>query len=409
MNLFAHGQALRILILTSSFPRFLGDSAGVFIWHLCKELQTLGLEIGVVAPHDYGCKRHEAWKGIEIFRFPYFYPLKLQKLCYGSGILKNINKNYLAFIQLPFFIISEIHYALRITRRRRFDLVHAHWSLPQGLTGLWLRRFCGIPCVISMHGSDIYGLRAPLIRDLNRKVILESNACTANSKATADAAQKVTKRKDISVIPMGVNVDFFESARRITNAPEASGPIILYVGRLIDWKGIQYLLDALPIVIAVHPKATLLIVGSGPSRNDLMELSSRLNLNDHVQFVDDISQKELLRYYSMADVFVLPSVVTDSGETEGLGVVLLEAMACGVPVVGSAVGGIPDIVQDGETGLLALQKHPEDLANKIHRLLTDEDLRKKVIEKGFQFVRQEFSWDVVARKFKGIYDELLSQ
>jgi glycosyltransferase involved in cell wall biosynthesis len=99
--------------------------------------------------------------------------------------------------------------------------------------------------------------------------------------------------------------------------------------------------------------------------------------------------------------------VNDEGETEGLGVVLLEAMASGVPVIGTGVGGIPDIIKDGETGLLSLEKNPKDLADKICTLLTDEDLRKKVTEKGYQLVTKEFSWDVIAKEYAGLYDTLI--
>jgi glycosyltransferase involved in cell wall biosynthesis len=398
---------LRILVITSSFPRFPGDSSGVFILNLCKELQKLGIEIEVLAPHDYRCSLHEFWEGIEISRFPYFYPYRFQRLCYGAGILKNLKESVLALIQLPFFILAELSYALHIARKRNCDLVHAHWSVPQGLTGLFLKRLCGIPCVTSLHGSDVFGLRAILLRGLNRRVILGSDACTANSKATAAAAREVSGRKDISVIPMGVNVDFFKSARSWTNGYTENGPNILYAGRLIDWKGVQYLIEAIPKVLEMHPRVRLTIIGSGPLKSSLLELSGRLHLRNHVQFIDDVSQEELVRYYSMADVFILPSVMTDAGETEGLGVVLLEAMACGVPVIGSAIGGIPDIIEDGQTGLLAFEKNPYDLAEKIHKLLSDEDLRKRVTEKGFRFVKKEFSWDVVARKFKKVYEDAL--
>jgi glycosyltransferase involved in cell wall biosynthesis len=149
------------------------------------------------------------------------------------------------------------------------------------------------------------------------------------------------------------------------------------------------------------------VVGSGPCKGDLVSLSERLHLHDKVVFQGAVSQEELVRYYAMADVFVLPSVTTKEGETEGLGVVLLEAMASRVPVIGTNVGGIPDIIKDGKTGLLALQRNPHDLAEKILRILDDEALRKELAEKGHDFVKQEFSWEVVAGKFKKIYSEAL--
>ena len=401
---------MRVLVLTSSFPRFRGDSAGIFVYHLGTELEKLGVDLEVLAPHHPGSARQEVWGRIRISRFPYFYPLKLQRLCYGAGILKNMKESPMALMQLPFFILAELSYAFRIAQKRKFDLVHAHWSIPQGFTGLFLRKFCGIPCVTSLHGSDVYGLRAPLLRSLNGRVILGSNACTANSQATARTARRISGREDIQILPMGVDIDFFRETVCPEPLPHGLGKedkIILYAGRLIELKGVEYLIKSLPEVLQKQGGAKLVIVGSGPCRNDLVSLSERLNLEDKVMFLDAVSQEELARYYSVARVFVLPSIVSDEGETEGLGLVLLEAMASGVPVIGTGVGGIPDIIIDGETGLLALEKNPHDLAEKILRLWSDEDLRKRVTEKGFDFVKKVFSWGVVARKFKKIYEDVL--
>ncbi len=404
------GQRLRILVVTSSFPRFPGDSSGVFILSLCKELLKLGIDIEVLAPHDDGCKRHENWGGIQVSRFPYFYPLRFQRLCYGAGILKNMKESPMALMQLPSFVLAELSYAFRIAQKRKFDLVHAHWSIPQGFTGIFLRKLFGIPCVTSLHGSDIYGLRAPLLRSLNGRVILGCNACTANSQATARTARRISGREGIQILPMGVDIDFFREKVCPEPLPHGLGKedkIILYAGRLIELKGVDYLIKSLPEVLQKQGEAKLVIVGSGPCRNDLVSLSERLNLQDKVIFLDAVSQEELARYYSVARVFVLPSIVSDEGETEGLGLVLLEAMASGVPVIGTGVGGISDIIKDGETGLLALQKNPHDLAEKILKLLADETLRKRVTQKGFDFVKQEFSWGIVARKFMKIYEDVL--
>jgi glycosyltransferase involved in cell wall biosynthesis len=169
---------------------------------------------------------------------------------------------------------------------------------------------------------------------------------------------------------------------------------------------VDYLIRAFPSVLEKQSNARLLIVGSGPRKADLLSASERLRLRDKVIFQDAVSQEELVRYYSMADVFVLPSVTTDKGETEGLGVVLLEAMACGVPVIGSAVGGIPDIIKDGETGLLVVEKNPKDLAEKICRLFTDGELSKKLSENGLRFVTRKFSWDVIAKEYAELYETI---
>ena len=372
----------------------------------------LGIDIEVLAPHDFGCKRHEMWGGIQVSRFPYFYPLRFQRLCYGAGILKNIKQNPVASLQLPFFVLFEIAYALWIARKRKVDLVHAHWSIPQGFTGLLLREVFGIPCVISLHGSDIYGLGSPLVRSLNAKVILGAKVCTANSYATAKIARDLSGREDIQIIPMGVDMEVFRQAtggEALHCGLGREGKTILYAGRLIEWKGVEYLIRALPEVIGKHPEAKLVVVGSGPYKRDLVSVTETLNLQDKVTFLNAVSQEELVRYYSIADVFVLPSIVNDEGETEGLGVVLLEAMASGVPVIGTDVGGIPDIIRDQETGLLVQQKSPGDLAEKINRVFTDEDLRQRLSEKGHSFVMEHFSWPVIAKSYLELFRSVLQE
>jgi N-acetyl-alpha-D-glucosaminyl L-malate synthase BshA len=403
---------LRVLVVTSSFPRFPGDPSGVFILSLCKELQKLGIDLEVLAPHDDGFKRHEFWEGIEVFRFPYFYPHRFQRLCYGAGILKNMKRSPLAFMQLPFFILAELFYAVRIAQQQKFDLVHAHWSIPQGLVALLLKRFRGIPCVTSLHGSDVYGLNLPFLCELNKKVILDSDVCTANSRATAERANRISGRDDVRVIPMGVDTDFFSTSkdrRKEQNRRGGQEKTVLYAGRLIDVKGVDYLIRAFPSVLEKQSNARLLIVGSGPRKADLVSASERLGLQDEVIFQDAVSQEELVRYYSMADVFVLPSVTTDEGETEGLGVVLLEAMACGVPVIGSAIGGIPDIIKDGETGLLVQQKDPGDLAEKICRVLADKELSHRLGKKGHDFVKERFSWPSIAKSYLEAFGAVLEK
>jgi len=260
--------------------------------------------------------------------------------------------------------------------------------------------------VTTIHGSDIYGLKLPLINALNAKVIQCSDVCTANSKPTARAIREISGREDIEIVPMGIDPNFFKRSSEVRDLRKrlgVGGKAILFIGRLIDWKGTEYLIKALPKILETYPGTKLLLVGSGPQKRRLVTLSRSLGITNTVLFIGEVGQEELPKFYSLATVFVLPSIVNDKGETEGLGVVLLEAMACGLPVIGSNVGGIPDIISDGETGLLATPKDPDDLARKIIRLLSDETLRKSLIKNGLNLVRNNFSWDVIADEFEMLY------
>jgi glycosyltransferase involved in cell wall biosynthesis len=403
---------LKVCILTTSFPRFKGDTAGIFIYHFCRWLVKKGVNVEVIVPHDHGCPFTEKWGAIGIHRFPYFYPYQLQRLCYGSGIVKNIKTSLPVILQLPFLLISEFFYSLVFFQNSNPDIIHAHWTLPQGLVGILAKKILKIPCVTSIHGSDIFGLSSALFKAFNTIVIRNSDVCTANSKATAGIARKLGRNDNIKILPMGVDTDNFQKTHDIDSLKrkyKIKGPAILFVGRLIDWKGTAYLIEAMPEILLRFPTAKALIIGSGPLKENLLSLADSLALQEHVIFIGEVSHQELVPFYSMADIFVLPSIVNEKRETEGLGVVLLEAIACGLPVIGSDVGGIPDIIRNNETGLLCKQKDAQDLSTKIVRLLENRSLQEKFVNNGLQLVKQNFSWEVVADRFIEVYQNVCNR
>ncbi len=211
---------------------------------------------------------------------------------------------------------------------------------------------------------------------------------------------------------MGVDTTWPKKSHNVATLREKlkiNGPVILFVGRLIDWKGATYLIKAMPEILQHIQEAKAILVGSGPQKDDLVHLAGTLAVEGQVVFIDEVPQQELLDFYAVADIFVLPSIINEKGETEGLGVVLLEAMASGLPVIGSNVGGIPDIVKDKFNGLLVEQKKPKDLAEKIIKLAGSEKLRVQMGENGRRFVRENFDWDIIAKRFIHVYDSLLDQ
>jgi len=183
---------------------------------------------------------------------------------------------------------------------------------------------------------------------------------------------------------------------------------ILSVGRLIDWKGTIHLIEAMPKVLSDFSDASLLIIGSGPEKGHLLQRTHELSLEDHVKFPGTVSDEDLQTCYHTADVFVLPSITKD-GKTEGLGVVLLEAMASGCPVIGSNVGGIPDIITDGETGFLVPEQRPDILAEKILRILADTELQEKFRRNGLIRVNKSFSWETISKQFSEVYGAVLER
>ena len=401
---------MKVCMLTTSFPRFKGDSAGNFVYNLASALAQKGVKIYVIAPGEGGADHFESWDDIHIYRFPYFWPRKYQQLGYRDGLLNNLRNNRLAVAQAPIFVLAEFFYLFYILKKKKIELIHAHWSLPQGLLGILAKYTLKIPCVTTLHGSDIFGLRHSIFKSFNKLTIAHSDVYTANSRATVARARRLSGHENSRLIPMGVNPNQFQktaAAVDLKNKLQLDGEVILSVGRLIDLKGTDYLIKALVGVLLEFPRAKAIIIGSGPRKNHLIKLARDQQLSEKILFIDKVAHTELVKYYSLADVFVLSSIVNKIGETEGFGVVLLEAMACGVPVVGSDVGGISDIIQHEETGLLARQKDPQDIADQITRLLSDADLRKKVVKNGYHLINNQFSWEVISDRFIETYREAL--
>lgn len=393
---------INILVLTTTFPRWNDDTTPTFVYELSKRLRTEKIRIIILAPHHEGAKFYEEMEGLKVYRFPYFYPLKYQRLCYNGGMLPNFKKSHLAKVELPLLIIANIYYVFKIIKKEKIDLIHAHWIIPSGFVCNIVKSILRKPLIVSVHGSDIVLIRKPYFRHIGRHILRAIDICTVNSTATRDLLLDVLRsNKEPKIIPMGVDINLFKPFSRhpYGNNSEKS-PVILTVGRLDKNKGFNYIIDAMPKLIRKFPGTKLVIAGDGPEKDNLLTQIKSLHLEQNVCLVGAVRNKDLPKFYNTADLFVLPSL------KEGLGVVLLEAMACGTPVIGSNVGGITDIIKDNENGLLTKPKDPTDIANKITQLLSNEKLRRKLSENGLKTVKERFSWNFVTNEFIKVYNYL---
>lgn len=398
-----------VLVLTSTFPRWKNDTTPGFVFYL-SELLSKKYNIKILAPHYHKSKKNEKIGALGINRFQYFYPAKYQKLCYDGGILPNLKKSLLAKIQVPFFLSSELFSAKKLVNKEKINLIHAHWLIPQGLVGVILKKLYGIPLIVTVHAGDIFPLNNKFLKSIARFILNNCDVCTVNSIATKKAILNLTKNiKHIDIIPMGVDLDLFSPIKKTKSIKEKfriKGPFLLTVGRLVQKKGVKYLFKAMPFVLKKFPGAKLVIVGDGPEKENLINLSKELKIENNVIFVGNIQNKLLPNYYATADIFILPSIITESGDTEGLGVVLLEAIASGTVVIGSNVGGIPDIIKDRKTGLLVDEKESNQISEAIIKLLSKRNLRKRLIRNGILHIEKNYSWKSVVDKFKETYDSI---
>ena len=399
---------MKALVLTSSYPTRDDSFEGGFVADLTRDMRMHGIVPAVLAPHFPGGRFKESREGIRIYRFPYFFPLRFQRLAYGAGMPFNISRTFFAFAGIVPFFLMEFVWTLAVLLRERADLIHTHWLIPQGLIGALVHRMTGIPHVTTVHGSDLSMLKKyAFFRVICRIVVKNSSIITVNSsymrQQLADVAPE--SRAKLRIIPMGVEpAEFEKHPDENTRTKKRIGHSMLSVGRLIDWKGTVYLIEAMPRVIPRLPDTKLVIIGTGPEEAALRRRADELMAGDSIEFRGSVSQQDLIAAYHAADVFVLPSV-NQSGITEGLGVVLLEAMASGCPVIGSNVGGIPDIITDGKNGFLVPERDPTLLADRIIRILSDTGLAETFRKNGHANVNESFTWDRVSGRFASIYSE----
>lgn len=400
---------MKICMLTSIFPRFKGDhcGAGTTIFEMAKKLSSQhGLDMSVVAPNYYRIPKYEVMEGVKVYRFSYFFPRKFQKLAYDAGIPTNLRKFKLAKIQLPLFVLN--FFIRAFWRVKNADILHIQWIL-NGLAGVPLGKLFRKPMLINVHRVVSSG---KWMRLLIKYIVENVDYLIFNSSYTRDELLKIAQPKNYCVLPCTIDIDKFTPGERGKLRSKlgflGDTPVIFFVGYLIEKKGIRYLLDAMPQILAKLPNVHLVLAGGGTDLEKLQQQAKDLNIEKHVTFLGWVKNDDLADYYRDTDVFVLPSIVDSKGETETQGLVLAEAMACGAPVVGSNVGGIPDVIIP-EVGFLAEPQNSEDLAAKIVMMLSDPEKRKKMSQAGIRWAQEHFSWQSVSRKYMEIYNEIIHE
>jgi len=399
---------IKILVLTSSFPCRKDDWYGKFVLNTYKNLSKEKYEITVLAPHAPLSKRKEEMEGLKIIRFPYFYPYSLQLLTGGSGILYGA-KSLLGKLQIFIFLLMQFFSFFLLLKRNKFDIIHAHWLLPQGFLAVLGKMVFKIPVVVTVHGTDIFALNR--LNKIKAFVLKNCDICTVNSEETKKKALMISSEVNLALIPMGVDLSVFSPQKKDAKWRRQfndNHQILLGVGRLIEFKGFEYLIKALPIILRVFPKVKLAIVGSGPDEKRLKKIARQLKLaNMHSVFLGNLNHQELSRIYASSDVLIVPSyTIEKSGEKEAQGLVVIEGLASGVSVVGSDSGGIRYIIDGKTTGLLAREKDYQDIAEKVIHLLSHPGRRRVMAKNGLKLVKRKYRWEIISDQFDQLYTKL---
>jgi glycosyltransferase involved in cell wall biosynthesis len=419
-------------MLTSSYPKYVGETTAPFIEEIAAGLVRRGHNVHVVAPFHPDIRRAPVERGVHLHFFRYSPLPALNVYGYAESLKADVGLRWAAVGAAPLAAGAGMLEMLHLTkderpktngvelsspvvRRSPFDVIHAHWVLPNGSPAAlvaWLR---GLPLVVSLHGSDVYlAERAAPLALAAAATLRAAGAVTACSGDLQQRALRLGARPgSVDVIPYGVDTQAFQPDPQAAALVRAelglalATPLIVTVSRLVYKKGLTYLLEAFPRILAAHSNAVLVIAGYGDLRKELERRATELGVAGSVRFPGQLDRDRAARYISAADVYVVPSIRDQGGNIDGLPNALLEGMGAARPIVASRVAGIPDVIRDGEHGLLVPERDPAALAAAIGRLLEDCVLAQQLGAAARRRVLEELTWDKTAERFERAYQKAL--
>ena len=386
---------LRILLLNYEFPP-MGGGAGHASFQLAKTLTATGCHVDVVTSGIDGQPSLEVIDGVRVHRVRSF--RRSIQDCGFQGAW-----SYVAAAQ-PVY--------RRLLRKRTYDVIHYFFGLPTGVLALCTPGAGRIPSVISLRGSDVPGydtgsrslrLAHGLLRPLTRRIWRSADAVIANSHGLRELAQPVVPAKPIGVIPNAIDGTVFTPNGTAGRHGDGSAEVVrlLAVSRLIGRKGLGDLLRA--VALLKHDQLALTVQGWGRDADRLQALAVSLGVDRQVTFAGFTQRHLLPAVYRAADIFVLPS------HSESCAMALLEAMACGLPVVATGVGGTVELVAEGVNGHLVPPGSPRALAGALTRLIGDPALRRTMGARNAQLIRQSYTWQAMTNQYLDVYRQAIEQ
>lgn len=411
-SVFSRETSLKICTLTHTYPRFENDINAPFVENLMEHIAARGNEVSVITAFDPDWGRQPGDHTVDLRTYRYVWPDSLHILGYSRTIEGNVRfrKRVLALSPLM-FLFAERAFG-RLVREKRPDILHAHWILPNGYIAGRVAKKTGVPLLIQLHGSDVFTAeKNPLFRRMARFAGEQAAYIVSPSPDLADRLAKLgVDRRKIGIVPNAVDADFcagvsdgdVAALRKKLGVPDG-GRVILAMGRMVHVKGFEYLLDAFALVADEFPDVTLVLAGGGVLYDDMRRRADEHALGRRVVMPGPAGRGEVPVYFRMAELFAVPSVKHESGAVDGLPVVIPEAMAAGLPVIASAVGGIPVLVLNGETGILVPQRDPEALAGAMRTLLQDGELRSIYGRRARCIIENRVNYPAVAAYFDRLY------
>jgi len=408
-------RPLKICFATSSYPLTARDGSARFIHSMAEALAAQGHSVDVVLPYHSSL---EQWPvNVRLFPFRYVWPQKLAIMGYAQATHSDKRLRGLAYALAPGFAVQQALTIVQLHRRFCYDVLHAHWVIPSGVTAAWVARRVHRPLVISLHGSDVFfALKQSLLGAAAKWAFRVADAVTACSPSLYEGALALgATQGSVHLLPYGVDAEQFryqahervQARQAFQIAPDQIA--ITFIGRLVEKKGAEYLLRALYVAKGQVPRLLCLIGGSGPEFARLAALVASYGLEESVRFLGYLEWNRVAELLRATDIFVAPSIHDSEGNADGLPNTILEAMASGCPVVATSLPGISTAITNGVHGILVAERNSDELASAIIELAQKPSLRRMLGENARRHVVQKFSWEAVATQLTELYTAALSQ
>ena len=389
---------MKILMLTWEYPpRIVGGIAKV-VYDLSKRLIKDGHEVTVVTYKEGETPYYENDKGVEVYRV--------------DNYIINPN-NFIDWImQLNFNLVAKASEIMN--KNGKFDVIHAHdWLVANAAKTL--KASYNIPIVATIHATEsgrnggIRDEQQRYINDTEWMLTYEASEVIVNSNYMKNEVQRLfgLPFQKINVIPNGINLNIYNGIERNyefrRKYARDNEKIIMCAGRLVYEKGFQYLIDAAPKILNRYNDAKFIIAGKGGMLNELKEKANYLGISDKVYFTGQLTPKELYTMYRCADIAVFPSTY------EPFGLVAIEGMYAGTPIVVSDIGGLNEIVEHGVTGMKSYAGNPNSIADSILALLFDYQLAYNIAKNGKAKIKEIYNWTKIAQDTHFIYQKSICE
>lgn len=408
---------MKICVLTHVCPRFKNDTVGAFMDGFCGGLQGAGNDVTLFTAYSYDFKRDPSDYAFKIKTYKYIFPNRLHILGYDRTLLRDMRMRRSVYFLAPFLFFWGTLSLLIWTSRERPDIIHAHWILPNGFIAAVVSKMKDVPVVVSVPGSDALVARQNIIfRSLARFATNTANLITSNSPHLRDSliSEIGIDRTKFAIVPYGVGVEIKRtSSSELGEIKDSLGIepnelVILAVSRLVYKKGLRYLIEAIPQVRSAR-KFRVVIVGWGPLRAELEGLISRLGVEGKVIMAGGVGRDQISKYYNMADIFVMASIMDESGNLDDQSVAITEAMACGKPIIATDWEGNRLAVKDGVNGFIVPEKDSSAIAGALDKLIDSPQLRREMGRQGLKLAEEEFNFDIIGRNLSQIFKDILQK